>query len=98
LATIKLKKAWQSPRIERELRLDSIEDVVLGEKQVRGGQTGVRYWIEYVTTDGEHIPWSAFTSSKQDKLECIEAVRDFLKIADSPAAANKSIIGNSGTT
>jgi hypothetical protein len=36
LATIKLKKAWQSPRIERELRLDSIEDVVLRGKASEG--------------------------------------------------------------
>ncbi|MEX0804872.1 MAG: hypothetical protein WD688_16380 [Candidatus Binatia bacterium] len=89
LMTIDSKSLWQSERRERELRLDSIADVVLEKKQVKGGETGVRYWVEYVTTQGEHIPWSAFTSSKEDKVECIQAVREFLRIADPPAAANE---------
>ena len=96
LMTIESKGLWQSERRERELRLDSIADVVLEKKQVRGGETGVRYWIEYVTTEGEHVPWSAFTSSKEDKLECIQAVRDFLGIADAPPAANQLSARDSG--
>ena len=79
LVTIHSKKLWQSKR--RELPLDRIADVVLQEKQVRGGEAGLRYWVEYVTTQGERIVWSDFTSSKDDKLECIQALREFLKNA-----------------
>jgi hypothetical protein len=89
LMTMESKGLWQSERRERELRLDSIADVVLEKKQVKGGDAGIRYWVEYVTTEGERIPWNAFTSSKDDKLECIRAVREFLGIVDAPAAANQ---------
>ena len=89
LMTIDSKGLWQSRRRERELRLDSIADVVLESKQVKGGDAGIRYWVEYVTTEGQHIPWSAFTTSKDDKLECIQAVRGFLGIVDAPVAANQ---------
>jgi hypothetical protein len=84
-----VKGLWQSERRERELRHDSIADVVLEKKQVKGRDAGIRYWVEYVTTEGERIPWNAFTSSKDDKLECIRAVREFLGIVDAPAAANQ---------
>ena len=82
LVTIHSKKLWQSKR--RELPLDRIADVVLQEKQVKGGEAGLRYWVEYVTTQGERIVWSDFTSSKDDKLECIQALREFLKNAVGP--------------
>jgi hypothetical protein len=78
LMTMESKSLWRVAR--RELRLDGIADVVLEQRQVRGGEAGIRYWIEYVTTQGEHIPWSARTSSKDDKIECVRAVREFLGI------------------
>lgn len=68
----------------RELPLDSIADVVLQQKQVRGGEAGVRYWVEYVTRQGGHIAWGGFTGSRDDKLECVTAAREFLGTA--PAA------------
>jgi hypothetical protein len=46
-----------------------------------------------VTTYGERIAWSDFTSSKDDKVECIQAVREFLGIANAPAAADKPTRG-----
>ena len=79
---------WRAVRRERALRLDSIADVVLEKKQVRGGEAGVRYWVECVTTQGEHIPWSAYTSSKDDKIECVQAVREFLGITSPPPPSN----------
>jgi hypothetical protein len=72
LLRIDSKRLWQSER--RELPLDHIADVVLNEKRVRGGEAGLRYWVEYVITQGERIPWSGFTSSKDDKRECIRAI------------------------
>ncbi len=81
LMTMESTGPWRASRRERELRLDSIADVILEKKHVRGGEAGVRYWVEYVTTQGEHIPWSAFTSSKDDKIGCVQAVREFLGIA-----------------
>ena len=62
LVTIESKGRWHlSDR--RELPLVSIVDVVLEWKQVRGGEAGRRYGVEYVTTQGERIAWSGFTSS-----------------------------------
>jgi|OpeIllAssembly_1097287.scaffolds.fasta_scaffold72841_1 hypothetical protein len=93
LITIDSKGLWQSKRRERELPFDSIADVVLEKKQVRGGAAGLRYWVEYVTTNGERIAWSDFTSSKDDKVECIQVVRAFLGIANSAGASE--LIGRS---
>ena len=42
---------------------------------MRGGEADLRYWVEYVTLQGERLPWSGFTSSKDDKLECIRLSR-----------------------
>jgi hypothetical protein len=88
LITMDSKSPWRAARRERELRLDRIADVVLQQKQVRGGEAGIRYCVEYVTTQGEHIAWSAYTSSKDDKIECVQAVREFLCITSLPPLPN----------
>ena len=84
MMTMESKSLWRTARRERELRLDGIADVVLEQKQVRGGEAGVRYWVEYVTTKAERIPWNAYASSKDDKIECVAAVREFLGITSPP--------------
>lgn len=83
----------------RELPLGSISDVVLRQKQVRGGEAGLRYWVEYVTTGGESIAWSGFTGSKDDKVECVIAVREFLGIGPAiPVTATTVPIAAEGPT
>lgn len=74
VVAIETRKRWRVPLL-RELPLDSIAEVVLVEK----GESGnLRYWVEYVSTQGERIAWSDFTGSKSDKVQCVEAVREFL--------------------
>jgi len=76
------KGLWGSKR--RELPLDRIADVVLEEIRGRGGPS---YYIYYVTTEGERIAWSDFYGgSKQNTLECFQAAREFLGIADATAS------------
>ena len=69
----------------RELPLDRIADVVIEEIRGRGGPS---YYIYYVTAEGERIKWSDFyDGSKENALECFQAAREFLGIANAPAAA-----------
>jgi len=82
MLAIDSKGLWGSKR--RELPLDRIADVVLEEIRGRGGPS---YYIHYVTTEGERIAWSDFYGgSKQNTLECFQAAREFLGIADATAS------------
>jgi hypothetical protein len=63
----------------RELPLDSIADIVLEE--IRGRNTP-SYYVYYVTTQGERIIWAdSYDGSKENTLECLNAARDFLRLA-----------------
>lgn len=76
----------------RELSLNSIADVVLEEVRARGGPS---YYLHYVTEEGERIKWSDFyEGSKANTLECFQAAREFLGIADAPAAGGPSVVGS----
>jgi len=68
----------------RELPLDHIADVVIEEIRGRGAPS---YYIYYVTAEGERIKWSDFyDGSKENTFECFQAAREFLGIANAPAA------------
>jgi len=44
------------------------------------------YAVVYVTADGERIKWSDYYhGSKENTLECFQAAREFLGIADATA-------------
>ena len=69
----------------RELPLDHIADVVIEEIRGRGAPS---YYIYYVTAEGERIKWSDFyDGSKENTLECFQAAREFLGMANAPAVA-----------
>jgi hypothetical protein len=81
--SIDSKGLWGSDRYE--LRLDDIVDVVLDE--VRRKSTS--YQVFYITANGERVAWSDdYTNSKDDKLECMQAVREFLGISNAPAGVD----------
>jgi hypothetical protein len=87
---IEAKGLWGSKR--RELSLESIADVALEEVRGRGAPS---YFIYYVTAEGERIKWSDFyEGSKVNTLECFQAAREFLGIANAPAAGGPSIVGS----
>lgn len=84
MLAIDSKGLWRLDR--RELPLDRIADVVLEEIRGRGGPS---YYIYYVTADGERINWSHYYhGSKKNTLECFQAAREFLGIANAPAAVD----------
>jgi hypothetical protein len=86
LVTIDSGGLWGTHR--RELRLDHIAEVVLDEIR----RKGPRYQIFYVTTQGERIAWTDdHTQSLDDKVECIQAAREFLGLPNTPPAAGNEL-------
>lgn len=56
-----------------------------------GVRPGPRYRLVYVLTSGERVPWSRFhTSSREDKMACLDAAREFLKLGAAAAARTGS--------
>jgi len=85
MLVIDSKGLWGSGR--RELPLDGIADVVLEESRNAGSAPS--YYIYYVTKQGERIIWAnSYDGSKENALECFQVAREFLGIANAPAASN----------
>jgi hypothetical protein len=81
MLAIDSRTVWGSRR--RELPLASIANVEFEE--VRSPRSGPSYYIYYVTTQGERIPWAGtYDGSRRNTYRCYRTARQFLGMPDEP--------------